>query len=198
MINHLGGLKREFHHIQTHDPSDPRPGKARYERALFLYKPMLKGKSAYIPDPSGWKYLDPSDNRDEETTIWDTNTFNELKRDLVRSATLHPMQDFHLEVEALEFADLLNRKSGVMRTTGYSLVKFCQLLEISVSAQSLYQLLSFIQDGLRELACMPPPVAEEETEMGEATMTLQRDGETKVWDAPLTARAGEIKTGIIQ
>jgi hypothetical protein len=190
--NRLGGLRREFHHVKV---VDGEPGKPKYERAMFLLKHAIKGKSFCIPDSCGWKYIEPSDNFD--VTAQDHANFEELKMDLLRSATLHPRQDFTDEMDALRVADLLNRNTGIMRVTAYSLVKCCQLLDITADGPGLCQLLMFIQDGLRELQVMRLPLSEADTEVGEAEVTLQRGGETKTWTEPLVVREGEVKVGMV-
>ncbi len=191
---HLGGVKREFHHVKVVDPND-KSGKPKFERAMMLYKPTLKGKSVYIPDSCGWKFLDPKDNADVHQQ--DADNFAELIRDMAHAKKMRPFGNFNDEFIALAMASQLYLSEQFLRCTTYSLVKFCQLLEITVSKSSLFQLLMFIQDGLRDLQRMNLPMPETETETGlDMKISVHRGDDVKVIEAPLTIKEGEQKTGM--
>ena len=191
---HLGGLKRECHHVKCVDPND-KTGKPKFERAMMLYKPTLKGKSVYIPDSCGWKFLDPKDNADVHEQ--DSANFAELLQDMAHAKKMRPFGNFDDEFAALAMASTMYRTDQFLRCTTYSLVKFCQLLEITVSKAALFQLLMFIQDGLRDLQHMALPIPETETETGlDMKMTFERGDDVKVIEAPLTLKEGELKTGM--
>jgi len=191
---HLGGVHREFHHLKVVDPDD-KSGKPKFERAMMIYKPTLKGKSFWVPDSCGWKYLDPKDNADVH--VQDSNDFADLLRDMAHAKKMRPFGDFTDEFAALTMASSLYVQEKFLRCTTYSLVKCLQLLDIPVNKPAIFQLLMFIQDGLRELQRMNLPIPETETETGlDMKMTFHRDDDVKVIEAPLTIKEGELKTGM--
>lgn len=187
----LGGLKREFHHLKIADETTQKP---KYERAMMIYKPALMGRSCYIMGSNGWMYIDPKDNQDVAEYDW--REFETLKKDVLRSALFYPNQDFSMEVEALHIASLLNHQTGIMRLTAYNLIKYCQVLDITVDGPALCQLLMFIQDGLSELQKMGLPEPETVKEVGEADMKFSRGDDVKTWTEPVVVREAEIKTGV--
>jgi hypothetical protein len=191
--NRLGDLRREAHHLKQVEHG--KNGKSTFERALFLYKPNLKGRSVYIPDACGWKYLDPKDN--EDVRDQDTLDFAELLKDFAHNVKMNPFGNFQDEAIAFDMARRLSITSGFMRCTTYSLVKFCQLLDITVDDKAIFQLLNFVQDGLREVQVMTLPEPDAETEIGDMRVNIHRDDDVISFDAPLTVRAGELKTGVI-
>lgn len=193
-----GGIVREFHHLKVLDQDPEIPGqikKPRFERAMMLYRPELKGRSCYIPDSCGWKYLDPKDNLDVHDN--DVIDFAEMLKELALNVKLRPMGNFHPEFEAIRMSKIVNEKSQFMRMTGYFLSKTLQLLEVDLTERNVYRLLSYVQDGLRDLQTMKLPLPEEVTEIGESTFTLWRNDEPIVREVPLTVKAGELKTGVI-
>jgi hypothetical protein len=192
-INRLGGLHKSFDHLQLVDGTE---GKKKFERAMMLYKPTIKGRSFWVPDSCGWKYIDPVDNADMHDT--DVIAFADLMKDVAQTARLAPLGNYRPEMEAFEMAAKLAHRSGFLRMTTYSLVKCCQLLDITVDDLAIYQLLNFIQDGLRELQIMALPLPQEETEIGEAKCNLLRGDEVKTWHEPLTVKSGELSTGVLQ
>lgn len=193
MLHYLGDLKREHHHLKV--KGSDKKGKPRYERAIFIYKPSILGRSFWVPDSCGWKYMEPKDNADMVET--DTQAFAEIRDHVMRCTLLDPAYDPAYENESLAFAVAMNRNSGFMLMTGYSLVRCCQLLDITVTPPALAQLLMFIQDGIQEMAKMPLPEPDKEVEMGEMTLTLDRGGDVKQWDEKLTVTEGELKSGVL-
>jgi len=171
-INFLGGLKRELHHVKKIDGN----GHEEYEPAMFLFRDELKGRSFCVPLSCLWKYLDPKDNKDMRTM--DSMEFDKLAGKIynqrqfmrgVRSATALQLAD---DAAAVILAEQMNENSGVMLCTAYSLVKCCQILDMTVGAQALAQLLMFIQDGLEDLKNMPEHERENSVEHGEATISV--------------------------
>ena len=70
-------------------------------------------------------------------------------------------------------------------------------MEVELNEKNVYRLLSYVQDGLRDLQTMALPLPEETVDVGEATYTLYRNDEPIVREAPLTIKQGELKTGVI-
>ena len=191
---HLGGVRKEFHHLKVVDPND-KSGKPKFERAMLIYKPSLKGKSFYVPDACGWKYLDPKDNADVHQQ--DCDNFAELLQDMAHAKKMRPFGDFSDEFAALAMASTMYLQDKFLRCTTYSLVKCLQLLDIPVSKPAIFQLLMFIQDGLRELQRMNLPIPEAEEETGlDMKISVHRGDDVKIIEAPLTIKEGELKTGV--
>lgn len=193
MIKYLGELMREHHHVKV--KGSDKQGKARFERAIFLYKPTILGRSFWVPDSCGWKYLEPKDNHDMAEV--DRGAFEEIRKHVLQQTLLNPGYRPALEYEAMALAVAMNRDSGFLLMTGYSLVRCCQLLDITICAPALAQLLMFIQDGIQDMAKMPMPQPDKEVEMGEMKLTLDRGGEVKTWDEPLTVKESELQSGIL-
>lgn len=195
MINRLGGLKREFHHLKVVDENHQLGQKEKFERAMLIYKPQMKGVSFWVPDSCGWRYLDPKDNADVHTA--DVIEFGELLQDLAHAVKMQPFGNFQSEQDALRISSELWHREKILRCTTYRLVKCCQLLDIITDDYTgIFQLLNFFQDGLQQLRTMNLPLPEETEEVGEMRMTLHRGDDVKTWDEPLALRAGEIKTGM--
>lgn len=166
-VNHLGDVKREYHHVKCVVGN----GEERYEPAMVLLKENLMGRSFMIPLPSLWKYLDPKDNIDARA--YDAHEFDKMAEKIYfkRQMRVEPMATA-MDCAAIVIAEQMNEDCGLMLCTAYSLVKCCQLLEISVNNQSLAQLLMFIQDGLDQLKAMPMHERENVAECGEAIITV--------------------------
>ena len=171
MINFLGGIKREMHHVKQ-----VRDGQDRYEPAMFIIREELKGRSFIVPLSCLWKYLDPKDNVSMRQL--DAIEFDRLANKIyqqrmfmsgVRGETSKQLAE---DAAAIILAEQFNENTGIMLCTGFSLVKCCQILDITVSGQSLGQLLMFIQDGLDDLKNMPNAEEENTVEQGEVCITV--------------------------
>jgi hypothetical protein len=160
-LNHIGGLKREFHHIKAMRGD----GHEEWEPSMVLLRDELMGRSFVVPLSCFWKYLDPRDNLDMRRH--DQAEFDRLAEKILFKRQWGLDRQTTEDAAAIVMAEQMNMQSGVMLCTAYSLVKCCQLLEITVSGQSLAQLLMFIQDGLEQLKNMPEYTDEGSTEVGD-------------------------------
>lgn len=180
-INYLGGLTREFHDVKVLND-----GHEDYEPAMFLIRPELMGRSFCIPLGSMWKYLEPEQNRDVQA--WDLAEFDKLGHQIYlrrQIAIGQARKALDEDAAAMVFAEALNQGSGILLCTGFSLFKACQILELTVTQQTLCQLLMFIQDGLEELKNRKPAEREDRVEHGEAIIRI--DGKT--YHVPLESTA---------
>ena len=168
-LNQLGGLRREYHHLKV-----LRDGHEDYEPSMVLMTDAAMGRSFVIPLDSMWKYLDPKDNRD--MMLWDQNEFDKMaqtvyfRRQITFGAARRQLDE---DAAAIVFAEQLNLASGILLCTGFSLFKACTVLGMTVSQQSLVQLMMFIQDGLDDLKAMKPAEAENTVEEGEAIIRIE-------------------------
>jgi len=193
-----GGIIREFHHLKLIDQDETDPtqlNKPRFERAMMLYRPELKGRSTYIPGNCAWKYLDPKDNEDVHDQ--DVENFSDVCKALASNMKLNPFGNFLLEMRSIRMCNLLHHRSKLMYMTSYFLCNTIQLMEVELNEKNVYRLLSYVQDGLRDLQTMALPLPEETVDVGEVTYTLYRNDEPIVREAPLTIKQGELKTGVI-
>ena len=165
-INHLGNLKREFHHIKAIRGD----GHEEYEPTMVLFKEGYMGQSFMIPLSAFWKYLDPRDNMDAGR--WDRMEFDKLAMRIYNKHRFVPTRETAADAAAVVLAEQINADSGIMLCTGFSLVKCCQILDLPATGQSLAQLLMFIQDGLDDLKNMPEHVQEDTVECGEVRIQV--------------------------
>jgi hypothetical protein len=175
-INLLGGLKKEFHHIkkQTNESGGD------YEPAMVILKHELKGRSFIIPLEAMWKYIDPSDNRDEALLSSDRMEFAKIKAGAIWDLE-HPLMPAHRDKAAAGlaccmFAEAFAKGMGFLLCTSWNLAKIMQMMEIPPSPQAAAQLLLWIQDGLDTLKNMPP-CPEDEIVGTAGEVTLFADGE---------------------
>jgi hypothetical protein len=167
-LNFIGDLKREYHHVKKIDKSS---GQEDWEPTMVLFKDKLMGRSFMIPLSCFWKYLEPKENLDMRK--FDHAEFDRLAQKVYFERQLGLRTQKNAEdAAAIVMAESLNEDSQIMLCTGFSLVKCCQLLDITVNSQSLAQLLMFIQDGLDGLKNMPEYYDEGSTEVGEVKATM--------------------------
>jgi hypothetical protein len=106
---------------------------------------------------------------------WDVHEYNKLV-EMIKFRRMITIGGARRQLDedgaATVFAYELNKRSGVMLCTGFSLFKACQVLELTVGQQTLVQLMLFIQDGLDELMKMPPAEAENKVEEGEMLIRI--------------------------
>ena len=170
VINFLGGLKREFHHVKVVDGENLN-GRLKYEGAMVILKEECPGRSFMIPQSAAWKYIDPKDNVDARA--WDIEEFDRIASKVYfRKSLGAPASQWADDAAAIVMAEQMAEKSGFLYTLGYNLVKCCQLLDITVSGSSLSQLLMFIQNGLSDLRRMKLHIPEDSQEIGEISITM--------------------------
>jgi hypothetical protein len=186
MINYLGGLKREFHHIAKSN-TDP----VEYEPAMVILNESRARRSFHVPQQAMWKYLDPKDNT--EAAAIDEDDFEELlkatfsKGEMIKyRRRLNPddpslrqdVMEFAITMQAVRFAIQVKRgDERILLCTYFNLAICLQLMEITLCGEAAAQLLMFIQDGLDELKNMEPYFEEPGEVVGEVTMY---DGSTKI------------------
>ena len=133
-----------------------------------------------------WKYIEPKSN--DNVRDWDIREYNEqVKRIGFRLQILIGDRLIQAREDAAGwvFAYGLNKHTGILLCTGFSLFKACTILGMTVSQQSLIQIMMFIQDGLDELKNMAPADPEDKREIGEAVYRV--DGKTFYAPVELTA-----------
>lgn len=153
-LNHLGGLRKEIHHVkQMVDGSET------YEPAMVILRRERPGRSFMIPVGAMWKYINPSDNRDEVTVRLDRQDFGKIveraawRRKLAVSPAdrMRASQDTACCMVAEGFA----RGMGMMLCTAWNLAKMMQIFEIDPSPQAAAQLLMWVQNELDDLKNFP-------------------------------------------
>jgi hypothetical protein len=166
-IKYTGGLKREYHHVKVTTGD----GQEDYEPCMILLREERQGRSFAIPLSCLWKYLEPGDNKDMRKV--DQQEFDRMARKVYakRQFSINPATTAK-DCAAIVLAEQANETSGIMLCTAYGLVKACQVLDITVCAQSIVQVLMFIQDGLDDLRKMPDHQEEESVEAGEVIIEV--------------------------
>ena len=183
-FDHLGETFREYHHVKVLTD-----GHEDYEPSMVLMNPAAMGHSFVVPLSCMWKYIDPKDNRDLQE--WDMVEFDKLGKSIYfrRMVTFGPARyQLDEDAAAMVMAESLNSSTGILLCTAFSLFKACRLLGLTVSAQSMSQLLMFIQDGLDGLKAMPPAERENKVEHGEAIIRING----KTIHVPLETTATDI------
>lgn len=155
MLNYLGGLKKEIHHVKQMVD-----GAETYEPAMVILRRERPGRSFIIPLGAMWKYLDPSDNRDEVTIKLDRLDFTQI----VNRAMWRRDFAVHGGVEAQRaaadgaccvVAEALAASLGLLLCTSWNLAKMMQIFEIDPSPQAGAQLLLWVQNELDDLKNFP-------------------------------------------
>lgn len=153
-LNHLGGLKREIHHVKTLVD-----GSEKYEPAMFITRPERPGRSFIIPIGALHKYIDPSDNRDEITALRDRQDFAKIvtKAAYRRQFAAGPAETFRasMDTACCAVAEMFARTMGILLCTSWNLAKMMQVFEIQPSPPAAAQLLLWVQDGLDDLKDFP-------------------------------------------
>jgi hypothetical protein len=188
MINFIGELKRRFDHIKIVNQDEIE----EYKPAMVIYKESLSGVSFCITTDAIWKYIEPRDNLDPQTTRSDVREFNtvmmrnQAARRAVKGIALSDIMKARIMDDALciSFAIALNRTTRIMLCTAYNLAKCLQQFNIDPQVQAAIQLLLWIQTGLDQLKDMPEAEPENKVVSGEVTMLL--DGQKITRDVELT------------
>lgn len=185
-INYIGDIRREYHHIKAISGS----GEEEYEPAMMIFRESAVGRSFWVPMSCLWKYLEPHANKDMVLT--DQRDFNELARKIYhRHRYGIRSQQSSEDAAAVVMAESINASTGIMLCTAFSLVKCCQLLDITVCGPALVQLLMFIQDGLDDLKNMPEAEPEERVAIGEVAVKING----KTVHQELTLSESDLTTG---
>jgi hypothetical protein len=153
-LNHLGGLKREIHHVKTLVD-----GSEKYEPAMVITRPERPGSSFIIPIGAFHKYIDPSDNRDEITVLRDRQDFGKIvaKAAYRRQFAVGVAETFRATTDTAccAVAEMFARTIGILLCTSWNLAKMMQVFEIQPSPPAAAQLLLWVQDGLDDLKNFP-------------------------------------------
>jgi hypothetical protein len=190
MIYQLRSLRREFHHTADAG-SDP----VVYEPTMVILNERMKGRSFHIPQDAMWKYIEPKDNEDAERADREDfgkmlRAINERRTNLKARKRLTPRSNalewdkitveewqVSIAMRAAAFAMKAARANKMLLCLVFNLALCLQIFEITVSGDSMAQLLMFIQDGLDELKDMKPVEPEKGEVAGEVTLY---DGSTKI------------------
>jgi|GEM_PF-2856078 hypothetical protein len=190
MLYQLGGLSREYHHI-----ADRNKVPVVYEPTMVILNERMKGRSFHIPQEAMWKYIEPKDNQDAIDA--DQRDFNEIikainerfinlrvRKKITPKSNALAWDEIGLEtwqlqiaMRAADFAMKSAMRNKMLLCLVFNLSLCLQIFEITVSGDSMAQLLMFIQDGLDELKNMAPLEPEKGQVAGEATMY---EGTTKI------------------
>ena len=181
MLNYLGGLKKEYHHIKVLDGENE-----VYQPSMMIVNHRMKGKSFYITLPAMWKYIDPMDNMD--VLPQDIENFQKLTEKLMYTMELTKGITPELEsrrqakddLTCTVLASAIFTATRIMPTVAYNLVKCLRMFEITVNPQSVSQLLLWIQEGLDELKNMGEvPLPEDTYHVGELEFHIGSEKITK-------------------
>jgi len=192
VINFLGGLRRELHHIKIAGEE------GGYEPALVILadrcqrkevngEPIKQGRSFIIPLNCMFKYDDPYRYKNDEKAadidnldFWAIiNTNKRIVSGQSPSGIIcfKPSQkDINEAIENLAICQCaygFHKGSGVSLCVSYNLFKCLHMFDISPSPQAAAQLLLWIQDRLDDLKNMPDnPEKENMLCGGEATLVI--------------------------
>ena len=183
-LNWLGGLHKEIHHVkQMVDGSE------KYEPTMVILKHERPGRAFMIPLGAMWKYLDPSDNRDDATIRNDREDFARIvtkaayrRQFAVGQAEIARAS---LDTACCMIAEALSRGMGMLLCTSWNLAKMMQIFEISPSPPAAAQLLMWIQNELDDLKNYPEHDQDD-------TLQGSRMGEMKLMDGSKTIFEGEV------
>ncbi len=192
MINYLGDLYRELHHIKVASDQD-----GGYEPSLVILNHKHPGKSFIIPLGAMWKYVDCVSYYDDEVTkeadqkefmnIWIKNRqMLDVHGRLIIWGEVEKQRKEAIEnIAACKFAYAFHNGTKVMLCTGYNLAKCMQMFDISPVPQAAAQLLLWIQSRLDDLKNMPLSPEKEDTFVaGEVIVSV--DGHKTSKDLTLT------------
>lgn len=172
MINYIRGITRSYDYakVKGADNEDD------YQAAMVITRETAPGRSFWITRDAIWKYIDPSDNREERTIASDRQEFAQIVDSclfaLRISVTPQQRQQVVNDSSCIVFARALNGATGIMLCTGYNLAKCMQMFNLSPVPAAAAQLLLWIQDGLDQLKNMPdnPPAEDTRQVIGEVTL----------------------------
>ena len=178
MLNYLGNMRREYHHIKIAGDQD-----GGFEPALVILNHFKIGRSFAIPVGAIHKYVDPSIyRRDDKYRNQDKDDFMQIAREAkgILYGTGHivcwsssPGDRWRAaqNIECCQRAYVFAKQTGILLCTSYNLMKCLQIFEIDMVPSAAAQLLLWIQDGLDQLKNMPPcPEKVDEVVAGEATV----------------------------